>query len=109
MAVWGSSWETALTIRLLALSPGLSTGPSLAPFNTPSSESSLSRALGRSPLWQRTQEALKIGAMSLSKVTPVSVAAGGSLLQSTGAAESCPAARPVAANISAVFIMYSFG
>ena len=109
IAVSGSSCETALTSRLLALSPTVSTGPCLAPFKTPSRESRRNMARGRSPPWQRTQEALKIGAISLSNVTPVSVAAGGSLLQSTGAAESCTTAKPAAAKISAVFMLNWFG
>jgi hypothetical protein len=52
----------------------------LLPFSTFSSESSRKPAFGRSPLWQRTQEAWKIGLMSLAKVTPFCVDEAGSLL-----------------------------
>lgn len=109
MAILGSSWEMALTIRLLALSPAVRTGPSLDPFKTPSSESRRSWARGRCAPWQRTHVAFKMGAMSLSNVTPVWVDAGGNLLQSTSAAESLAVARPAAARMIAVFIWNWFG
>ncbi len=60
-----SVWATALMIKLLALSPGVRILPSLVPLSTPSRVSMCSRALGLSPLWHFTQEASKIGFMSV--------------------------------------------
>jgi hypothetical protein len=94
-----------LTIRLFALSPTVKTGPFLVPFKTPSNVSSRSCARGRTAPWQRTHEALNNGWISLVKVMPLWVEAGGSWLQSTWAiAERLTVTQPVRTRVLKYFM-----
>ena len=65
------------------LSPGTTIFPSSPPARTPERVSSRRLCLARCAPWQRTQEAFKIGAMSLSNVRSFLSDAAGSLLTST--------------------------
>jgi hypothetical protein len=65
MAVLGSKPEMETTNWLFVLSPAVTMGPSWPPLSTPSSVSRFTPPLCRRPAWQRKQEALKRGKMSL--------------------------------------------
>src|SRR5437016_7656364 len=69
---------------LLSLWPGMTAGSPLSPpLMTDSRVSMRYLLLGLSPLWHLTQDFSRIGFISFSKVTPVFLAAGGTLLIST--------------------------
>jgi hypothetical protein len=86
MAVLGSNPEMETTNWLLVLSPAVTMTPSRPPLSTPSRFSRLTPPLCRLPAWQRKQEALKRGKMSLVYVRPVLSEDGGSLVTSMAAA-----------------------
>ena len=81
------------TRGLLAELPLTMDSPFSPPLREASRESSRSLPFCFSAPWHLTQDFSKMGLMSLSKVRPVLVAAGGSLLTSTSAAERETAAE----------------
>ncbi len=106
----------ATTNRLFLLSPGITIFPCAPPFRTPSRVSRRKLRRGRWLPWQRTQEALKRGAISLSNVRSCLSEAGGSLLTSIllmsqllgGGASWAVAGSPASSSPKALKVMASF-
>jgi hypothetical protein len=103
------------TRSLWALSPALRTGPSLLPFRVAARESSARPCAGfLGPLlpWQGMQLDWKIGLMSVSKVTPVFVEAGGNVagavepLDASSARTTANPKAPVRAIARVSFIIF---